>query len=995
MTPERWARIKEVFNAALERAKEERPGFVAAACGPDAELRRDLERLLREHSLTPDLESPVKPPDLAGRTVSHYNVLEKLGHGGMGVVYKAEDTKLGRLVALKFLPEELANDHKALERFKREARAASALNHPNICTIHDIDQHEGQPFIAMELLEGETLRERLGRRALRAPAEGQSPPVQTDEVLDLAIQIADALEAAHAKGIVHRDIKPANSFLIPRGTSFQAKIADFGLAKLTHDTAVPDMPAGRTPVLQERSTSSIEPETLSGPGVVMGTVAYMSPEQERGEEVDARTDLFSFGAVLYEMATGKKAFPGTATAIVSKAILSRAPTSPMCPSPDLPQELERIVGKALEKNRDVRYQAASEIRADLTRLKRTTESGLAVVAPVEAVREPPVQKPRWPLFLAGILAVVVVGVSIAWFATHRAPPPAPPLTERWLTANPSENPVTQGAISPDGKYLAYGDRRGLHLKLIQTGETIAIPQPEEPAPERDAWWPNGWFPDSTRFIVAGVTPGQRATAWVVSVMGGAPRKLRDDADPWSVSPDGTLITFGAVPGFIRFREIWVMGAQGEEPRRVVSGSEDDGVFWTAWSPDGQRIAYARFHRTPDKTECSIESRDLKGGQPTVISSDPRLCAGTTKFLWYPTGRFIYTMLEPESRRGDNNLWEIRVDTRTGQAVSKPRRLTNWFGVTAQHLSGTQDGKQLVVSRGSKQADVYVAELEAGGRRLKKARRLTLNESNDFPGQWMPDSNAVFFVSDRNSTWDIFKQALDQGEAQPVVTGPDAKRNPVLSPDGSWILYMSSATGWAGVPAPVRIMRVPTSGGAPQLVLEGQGITGLACAQSPATLCAFSEPSPDQKQVVISTFDPMNGRGKELTRIDLRQPHNGYGWNLSRDGSRLAFTQSVDHDGRIRILSLGGGEAREIYVKGWNYLRSLSWAADGKGLFVARHPISGSTLLYVDLEGRSDVLWQQGELPGSPWTWGVPSPDGRHLAFVGYTADTNVWLLENF
>jgi Tol biopolymer transport system component len=273
--------------------------------------------------------------------------------------------------------------------------------------------------------------------------------------------------------------------------------------------------------------------------------------------------------------------------------------------------------------------------------------------------------------------------------------------------------------------------------------------------------------------------------------------------------------------------------------------------------------------------------------------------------------------------------------------------------------------------------------------------LTLNESNDFPGQWMPDSKAVFFVSDRNSTWDIFKQALDQGEAQPVVTGPDAKRNPVLSPDGSWILYMSSATGWAGVPAPVRMMRVPTSGDAPQLVLEGQDITGLACAQSPATLCAFSERSPDQKQVVISTFDPMNGRGKELTRIDLRQPHNGYGWDLSRDGSRLAFTQSVDHDGHIRILSLGGGEAREIYVKGWNYLRSLSWAADGKGLFVARYPISGSTLLYVDLEGRSYVLWQQGETPGTPRTWGVPSPDGRHLAFVGYTADTNVWLLENF
>ncbi len=989
MTPERWARIKEVFKAALERTKEERPGFVVAACGPDAELRCELERLLREHSLTPDLESPLKPPDLAGRTVSHYNILEKLGHGGMGEVYKAEDTKLGRLVALKFLPEELEKDRQALERFKREARAASALNHPNICTIYDIDQHEGQPFIAMELLEGETLKQRL------AAGAHTYAPLPTEEFLDLAIQIADALDAAHSKGIIHRDIKPANIFVIPRGASFQAKIVDFGLAKLTHGAAPADMPAGGTPVLPEKSTSSTDPETLSSPGMVMGTVAYMSPEQARGEEVDARTDLFSFGAVLYEIATGKQAFPGTRTAVVFNAILSHAPTSLLSFRPGLPRELERIIGKALEKDRSARYQTASEIRADLNHLKRTTESGRGAVAPAEVVREPPPPRLRWPVFLAAILAVIVVGLSIARFATHHTPPPAPQPTERRLTANPSENPVTQGAISPDGKYLAYGDRRGLHLKLIQTGETIIIPQPEGPAPDRAAWWPNAWFPDSTRFIVAGIVPDQRIAAWVVSIMGGPPHKLRDDADPWSVSPDGTLISFGTGAAFMRFREIWVMGAQGEEPRRVVSSSEGDGFFWTAWSPDGRRIAYAKLRRTPDKLECSIESRDLEGGQPTLILSDPRLCIGYTKFLWSADGRFIYTMLEPEPRQGENNLWEIRVDTSTGRPVSQPRRLTNWFGVTAQHLSGTQDGKRLAVSRGSKQADVYVGELEAGGRHLKNTRRLTLNESNDFPSRWMPDSKAVLFVSDRNGKWDIFKQALDQADAQRVVSGLDAKRDPVLSPDGSWILYLSSATGQVGAFTPVRIVRVPTSGGAPQLVLEGRGISGLACARSPATLCAFSEPSPDLKQIVISALDPLNGRGKELTRINPWYPNNYYSWDLSRDGSRLAFTQSSNREGHIRTLLLAGGEAREIYVKGWNYLRILSWAADGKGLFVGRHPISGSTLLYVDLEGRSDVLWQQGEIPGTPRTWGVPSPDGRRLALVGYTADTNVWTLENF
>jgi Tol biopolymer transport system component len=558
--------------------------------------------------------------------------------------------------------------------------------------------------------------------------------------------------------------------------------------------------------------------------------------------------------------------------------------------------------------------------------------------------------------------------------------------------------VNEGAISPDGKYLAYGDQGGMHLKLIQTGETLNIPQPEGPAPDRAAWWPNGWFPDGTKFIVGAVEAGQRASAWVVSVMGGPPRKLRDDADPWAVSPDGTLIAFGTGPGLHRSREIWLMGAQGEEPRRLVAGSQDDGFSWTAWSPDGQRIAYTRFHRTPDRLECSIESRDLKGGQPTPILSDQRLCFGTIKFLWYPGGRFIYTMLEPEPKLDDNNLWEIRVDTNTGQAVSKPRRLTNWPEVVLLSLSGTSDGKQLAVSRYSGQPDVYVGDLEANGRRLRNTRRLTLNESFDCPGQWMPDSKAVLFVSNRNGTWDIFKQALDQAEAQPIVTGPDTKQNPVLSPDGSWILYLSSASIQVGATTPVRIIRVPTSGGGPQLVLEGRGIDGasntLACAQSPATLCAFSEPSPDQKQVVISAFDPVQGKGRELTRINLRQPGNRYGWDLSRDGSRLAFTETDDREGRIEIISLAGGKAHEVYVKGWNRLWILFWATDGKGLVVTRVPTSGTMLLHVDLEGRAEVLWQQRLIAG-PWTWGIPSPDGRHLALAGLSVDSNVWMLENF
>jgi eukaryotic-like serine/threonine-protein kinase len=919
--------------------------------------------------------------NLIGKKVSHYRVLEVLGGGGMGVVYKAEDLKLGRRGALKFLPEELARDSGALQRFESEARSASALNHPNICTIYGVEEYEGQPFLVMELLEGQTLRDLID-----ATAPGNAA-LELKKLLDLAIQITAGLDAAHGHGIIHRDIKPANIFVTSHG---QAKILDFGLAKLfLIGTAAADSPTtdpreGGSPHEPKHETESLTASSpfLSRTGVAMGTAGYMSPEQVRGEKLDARTDLFSFGLVLYEMATGQRVFKGDTSPMLQKAILMQIPTPVRELNPELPAKLEKIIHGALEKDRGARYQSAAQMLADLETLKCEME-------PKPLVR-------RWKVG-AGAAVLLLVGATF-WFAKRQpSSVPAPPeLKLRQLTTNSFENRVLGGAISPDGKYLAYSDANGIRIQLVTTGETRAIPQPKELNGKEVDWEVAGtWFPNSTGFVVNAHPAGENQSAWssqtssiwLVSVLGGPPHKLRDNAVAWSVSPDGSLISFGTNKGRLGEREFWLMPSSGDQARKLFDTDEESSIGGLSWSPDGKRVLYAKTDQSGD----TLLSRNLTSGPPSTLFG-PGEMKKVRDLIWLSDGRLLYSREEPESFFGSAcNFWEMRLDARTGEAVEKPRRLTNWAGFCMSGMSETSDGKKLAFLKSAGKQTSFLADLAEGRTHILRQRHFPLSESSEGAVGWTPDSKAILFISNRSGRTAIYKQSLDQDIAEPIVT-EGYGRDPKVAPDGKSIVYLGiGENGVAPMSAPEPVMKVSITGGPSQRLFIAHTFSLLSCARSPSALCVIGEPTEDGSQLVVTAIDPQKGRGAELFRFALVANDKNWFLDLSPDGTRVAVTRNLA--GPISILSLGGQVLQQVQVKGWSNIGFFNWAADGKSLFVTVGIRNGKELLHVDVQGNAHPLWENSG--SSAETEAYPSPDGRHLAFHGWTTSGNIWTLENF